>query len=42
VGFFSHVDTEARSKALEAGCHHVLPRSKFFDALPGLLAAART
>lgn len=34
VGFGSHVDTETLDAARDAGCHEVLPRSRFF-ADPG-------
>jgi len=34
VGFGSHVDTETLDAARAAGCHEVLPRSRFF-ADPG-------
>jgi pantothenate kinase type III len=34
IGFGSHVDTETLEAARAAGCHEVLPRSRFF-ADPG-------
>ena len=37
VGFFSHVQTELQSRAVEAGFDHVLPRSAFTKFLPQLL-----
>lgn len=41
IGFFSHVDEETRRAALAAGCHEVMPRSRFVQELPALLARAR-
>ncbi len=38
IGFGSHVDTETLDAARAAGCHDVLPRSRFF-ADPGRLIA---
>lgn len=38
IGFGSHVDQEVLAAARAAGCDEVLPRSKFFSRLPGLLA----
>jgi CheY-like chemotaxis protein len=37
VGFFSHVQTELRDRALAAGFNRVLPRSAFVQQLPRLL-----
>jgi PleD family two-component response regulator len=37
VGFFSHVQTELRERALRAGFDHVLPRSAFVGRLPEIL-----
>ena len=37
VAFFSHVETELRRKALEAGVEHVLPRSVFTQRLGEIL-----
>jgi CheY-like chemotaxis protein len=37
VGFFSHVQTELRDRALAAGFDRVLPRSTFVQQLPQLL-----
>jgi len=37
VAFFSHVETELRRRALEAGIDHVLPRSAFTQRLPEIL-----
>ena len=37
VAFFSHVETELRRKALEAGVEHVLPRSVFTQRLGQIL-----
>lgn len=30
IGFASHVDTDLIQSARDAGCHEVLPRSRFF------------
>ena len=38
VAFFSHVETELRRKALEAGVEHVLPRSVFTQRLSEILS----
>jgi PleD family two-component response regulator len=38
VAFFSHVETELRRKALEAGVEHVLPRSVFTQRLGAILS----
>ena len=37
IGFFSHVETELRQKALAAGYDEVLPRSAFVRDLPEIL-----
>ena len=37
VGFFSHVETELRRRALAAGVEHVLPRSVFTQRLAEIL-----
>lgn len=37
VGFFSHVETELRQRALAAGFDEVLPRSAFSRDLPEIL-----
>jgi hypothetical protein len=37
VAFGSHVDTEALAAARAAGCHPVMPRSKFSAELPELM-----
>jgi len=39
LGFFSHVETELRRNALEAGFDDVIPRSVFARDLPQLLTA---
>jgi CheY-like chemotaxis protein len=39
LGFFSHVETELRRNALEAGFDQVVPRSVFARDLPEILAA---
>ncbi|MBV8857103.1 MAG: hypothetical protein JOZ02_09250 [Acidobacteria bacterium] len=38
VAFFSHVETELRRRALEAGVEHVLPRSVFTQRLGQILS----
>lgn len=40
VGFYSHVDSELRRRALAAGVDRVLPRSAFTAKLEELLAGA--
>ena len=42
IGFFSHVETELRQKALAAGYDQVLPRSAFVRELPQILNADDT
>lgn len=37
IGFCSHVQTDLKQKALDAGCNTVMPRSVFFQRLPELL-----
>jgi CheY-like chemotaxis protein len=37
LGFISHVDTERRQAALNAGCNSVVPRSAFSVNLPQIL-----
>ena len=37
VGFFSHVQTEIKERALAAGFDRVLPRSAFVQQLPQIL-----
>jgi len=37
IAYGSHVDTATLRAALEAGCHAVLPRSKFVEDLPRAL-----
>ena len=37
VGFFSHVQTELKDRALAAGFDRVLPRSAFVQQLPQIL-----
>jgi CheY-like chemotaxis protein len=39
IGFVSHVQTNLKAKALEAGCDFVLARSVFVQKLPELLEA---
>lgn len=40
VAFVSHVQTELRQSAVDAGCDTVVPRSVFAQKLPELLATA--
>jgi DNA-binding NarL/FixJ family response regulator len=37
LGFLSHVQTDLRAAAVEAGCDEVLPRSAFAARLPEIL-----
>ena len=37
LGFYSHVDAETRSRALEAGIDMVVPRSRMARELPDLV-----
>ena len=39
LGFYSHVDVETRTQALEAGFDKVVPRSRMARELPELVAA---
>ena len=39
IGYCSHVQDDLKSRALEAGCTAVLPRSAFVQQLPELLSA---
>jgi DNA-binding NarL/FixJ family response regulator len=38
IAFGSHVDTAALQAARDAGCDQVMPRSRFTQELPGLIA----
>jgi|HubBroStandDraft_6_1064221.scaffolds.fasta_scaffold346991_1 CheY-like chemotaxis protein len=38
IGFLSHVQTDLKKSAEEAGCDYVMPRSAFTQRLPELLA----
>lgn len=38
LGFYSHVMTEIRERAVEVGYTHVLPRSAFSNKLPQILS----
>jgi len=42
VAFLSHVQVELAERARAAGCEQVLPRSKFTQNLPSILAQARS
>jgi CheY-like chemotaxis protein len=42
LGFFSHVQVELEQAAHQAGCDHVMPRSKFSANLPRILGDARS
>ncbi|MBI4394040.1 MAG: response regulator transcription factor [Euryarchaeota archaeon] len=37
IAFVSHVEADVARRAREAGAHQVLSRSRFFEALPGIL-----
>ena len=37
LGFLSHLQGDLKAKAVEAGCHTVMPRSAFSQNLPNLL-----
>jgi PleD family two-component response regulator len=39
IGFLSHVQTELKMKAQEAGCDQVMPRSAFSMNLPQILSS---
>jgi hypothetical protein len=41
LAYGAHVDKELLATAEAAGCTEVLPRSQFFNRLPGLLAPAQ-
>ncbi|HVN07415.1 MAG TPA: hypothetical protein VMV61_00460 [Patescibacteria group bacterium] len=41
VAFLSHVQTELAERARRAGCTGVMPRSKFSQELPAILARAK-
>ncbi len=40
IGFVSHVQTELRQQAQQAGCDNVVARSVFAEKLPEMLASA--
>jgi DNA-binding NarL/FixJ family response regulator len=42
LGFLSHVQLELAEKARAAGCHDVMPRSKFTRDLATILAQAKS
>ena len=42
LGFLSHVQTDLAEKARAAGCHDVMPRSKFTRDLATILAGAKS
>jgi CheY-like chemotaxis protein len=42
LGFLSHVQVELAQKARAAGCHDVMPRSKFTQNLATILAQAKS
>ena len=42
IGFLSHVQTELAERARQAGCHEVMPRSKFTQDLAAILSRAKT
>jgi hypothetical protein len=37
IGFLSHLQGDLKAKAMEAGCHSVMPRAAFSQNLPNLL-----
>ena len=37
LGFLSHLQGDLKQKAVEAGCHTVMPKSAFSQNLPNLL-----
>lgn len=39
IGFVSHVDAATIAEAKGMGIGHVIPRSKFFEMLPGLIVS---
>lgn len=41
IAFFSHVQTDLAHRAKSAGCHQVMPRSKFTQSLAAILASAK-
>lgn len=42
LGFLSHVQVELAQRAREAGCHDVMPRSKFTQQLASILAQVKS
>ncbi len=42
IAFLSHVQVELAERARAAGCQQVLPRSKFTQTLPAILAQAKS
>ena len=38
IGFYSHVQTELKEKAIQAGCNTVMPRSFFSQNLASILS----
>jgi len=42
LGFLSHVQVELAAKARRAGCHDVMPRSKFTQNLATILAQVKS
>ena len=42
LGFFSHVQVELAELARAAGCHDVMPRSKFFRDLATIFAQVKS
>ena len=42
LGFLSHVQVDLAAKARQAGCHDVMPRSKFTQNLATILAQVKS
>lgn len=42
IGFVSHVEVELAQQARAAGCHEVMPRSKFTSELATILGRAKS
>jgi DNA-binding NarL/FixJ family response regulator len=42
IAFLSHVQTDLAERARAAGCHDVMPRSKFTQNLAAILSAAKS
>ena len=42
IAFLSHVQTDLAARAMAAGCHEVMPRSKFTQNLAEILRGAKS